>query len=229
MYQFVFVDLDDTIFDFETSEKASFIQLGADLGLEVTPEIYQAFHGYNKELWARIEQGDLSKAQLLAQRFPDFFQGYGIELEDGKATDDRYRAHLVTHTHLKAGAKAFLEDLKAAGKELFAASNGVFQTQIKRLHATGTMEYFDRLFISERVGYEKPSPKFFYQIFDRIEGFDKAKAIMVGDRLSSDIKGASDAGLATCWLNENYEENPDGIPVTFESDSLAKIKAFILK
>ena len=47
---------------------------------------------------------------------------------------------------------------------------------------------------------------------------------MIGDSLSSDIKGGFNAGIDTCWFNPLKKENTLGITPTYEISSLLDLK-----
>lgn len=228
MYQFVFIDLDDTLFDFKKSEAYAFRKIAADLNFEVNPEIYQAYESYNAQLWQAIEQGQLTKDELMATRFPNFFKQYQLEIEPGPSWDHRFRAYLAESTQLKDGARDFLNRLRQAQCQLLAASNGIGQTQRTRLAQTQIDNYFDQVFISETIGYNKPDPRFFQHIFPKIQDFSKDRAIMVGDKLSSDILAANNVGMAACWFNEYHLSYPDSFSIDYEADSLSAIADYIL-
>ena len=101
---------------------------------------------------------------------------------------------------LVAGARELLENISSR-YDLYLASNGAASVQAGRLKSAGIEKYFKDIFISEKMGADKPSTAFFQACFAAIPGFDAADALMVGDSLTSDIRGARDAGLRSCWFN----------------------------
>ena len=118
---------------------------------------------------------------------------------------DRYHAINLSQWEL-------LEAL-APRYSLYLATNGAAAVQRRRLADAGILPYFQNIFISEEVGFHKPSPAFFHACFAAIPGFDPASALMVGDSLTSDIRGGRDAGLRTCWLDRlGRSRRPDLLP-----------------
>ena len=102
-------------------------------------------------------------------------------------------------------AKVYLEDRFVEG-----VSVGV---QAGRIASAGIAPYFKDIFISERLGANKPSPAFFQACFAAIPNFDPAAALVVGDSLTSDIRGARNVGLRSCWYNpEDLPSRPDIVP-----------------
>jgi putative hydrolase of the HAD superfamily len=46
---------------------------------------------------------------------------------------------------------------------------------------------------------------------------------MIGDRLETDILGAQNAGIDSCWFNPNREENKNDIKPNYEIQKLSEI------
>lgn len=124
------------------------------------------------------------------------------------------------------GAEELLEALKDK-YELYIVSNGNASVQDRRLKSAGIIPYFKDIFISERVGFNKPSAEFFEACFKRIPGFEKDKAVVVGDRLSSDILGGINAGVRTCWFNPKGEAPDPDIPADYEIKHLSELPALL--
>ena len=98
------------------------------------------------------------------------------------------------------GAEELLEALY--GKyPLYIVSNGNLSVQEGRIASSGIAKYFGEIFISQQIGFDKPRKEFFDACFARIPGFDRERSIIVGDSLTSDIRGGINAGIKTCWYN----------------------------
>jgi len=151
-YQYIFIDLDDTIFDFQKSEQKAFKKLTEHIGFPYSDDLFNQFKQYNQQLWHQIELGTLTKSELLATRFPNFFEQFGFSVVSDNM-DDYFRDQLAEAGDLIDGAENFLNTLRQHQKTLLAASNGVYPTQIKRLNQTGIIDYFDYIFISEKLGF----------------------------------------------------------------------------
>ncbi len=86
-------------------------------------------------------------------------------------------------------------------------------TQQNRLKRSGLLPYFQHVFVSEEVGFQKPRIEFFNYVFSYIGITDLDSTIIIGDSLSSDIKGANVAGIDSCWFNPFEKENAtDSVP-----------------
>ena len=119
---------------------------------------------------------------------------------------DVYEGYLATQHDFLPGGKELLVALKESGKyRIFMATNGIPAVQNPRIKDSGVGEYFDKIFISEHMGFAKPDKRFFDRCFAEIEDFNPEETIMVGDSLSSDIQGGINAGIKTCHFNpRNY-------------------------
>ena len=113
--------------------------------------------------------------------------------------------------------------MTARDYELYVVTNGVKAIQEKRLQESGFDQYFKQIFISEILGAQKPSPVFFKRAFAQIDDFDKDKALIIGDSLSSDMLGGQNAGIDTLWLNRKGQVADPKLKIDLEVDSLAQI------
>ena len=147
---------------------------------------------------------------------------------------NRYEVLLSQGHYFIEGAPELLETLY--GKyDLYLASNGTAIVQDSRIASAGISKYFKEIFISERVGCDKPQVGFFEYCFDRISGtdgvtdFKKEETIIIGDSLSSDIMGGNNAGIYTCWFNPKGKERTDEVAIDFEVSELSEIPSLLEK
>ncbi len=200
MIKYVFLDIDDTLLDFGKAEAAAIKKTFERIGVPATPEVIARYSRINDEHWARLERRELTREQVLVQRFDALFAELGIKNVPSEMAQASYEYLLGIGHYFVDGAPELLEALD--GKyELYIVSNGTASVQDSRIESAGIARYFKGIFISERLGADKPSREFFERVFSRIEGFERDKAIIVGDRLSSDILGGINAGIKTCWFN----------------------------
>ena len=87
--------------------------------------------------------------------------------------------------------------------------------------------FFEKVFVSQEIGFNKPSIHYFEGCFAQIPGFDKSKAIIVGDSLTSDMLGGQNAGIATCWVNPGHGPRKDNIRVDYEIEALSQFPALL--
>ena len=220
-YEFILIDLDQTIFDFKQAEKNSLGKTIRAFGLEPTEEVIARYEQINRGLWARLEQGTVTHQQVLEDRFGDLFAAFGMEV-DKAACSKAYGEGLSERHYYLPGAEEALEKLHGKYR-LYIASNGTATVQRRRMDSADLYRFFDDIFISQEIGIEKPALAFFEGAFARIPDFDRSRAMIVGDSLTSDMRGGNNAGIATCWVNADGKPRPADIRVDYEIKSLAQL------
>ncbi len=225
-YDYLIFDLDNTLLDFSQSEINALKGLFAKYGVIFNEENFETYKEINHELWGMLEEGRIKKTTVLNTRFARFFATQGIEV-DGAKVDDEYRRLLEERNDLMPGSIELLTTLKAKGYKIFAGTNGVGRTQRKRLKNADMEGFFDGLYISEEVGFEKPDVRFFDTIFTKENIKDLSKVLMIGDSLSSDIRGANRIGIDSIWLNNLSNVVMNDNP-TYECRNLKEIKKMFI-
>ncbi|MGN7477826.1 YjjG family noncanonical pyrimidine nucleotidase [Solibacillus silvestris] len=219
-YKFLLFDLDDTLLDFKAAEQLALPKLFEAHKLPLTPQIETVYREINTGLWQSLEEGLITREQLMQTRFGKTFEYFGYAV-DGQALDAEYRGYLAESKVFVEGALQLIQTL-APQYELYITSNGLADTQMKRLQVTGLASYFKQVFVSENTGHQKPMKSFFDYVFDRIPNFDLNKAIIIGDSYSADIIGGARAGIDTCWLNP-LKIAPSTIRPTYEISKLHQL------
>lgn len=225
MIEFLFLDLDDTILDFH---KAEYIAIGKTLqsfGLEPTEQVRARYSAINKAHWERLERKELTREQVLVGRFEVLFREYGIEADPVQCAR-RYEDFLSVGHYFLPGAPEALERLSKKYK-LYLASNGTAKVQAGRLKSANISHYFQEIFVSQEIGANKPDLKYFEVCFARIPGFDRKRAMIVGDSLTSDILGGKNAGIATCWVNPNKKPPSADITPDYEISGIDALEALL--
>lgn len=227
MIKNVLLDLDDTILDFHKAEKIALSATLSELGIEPTDKTLKRYSEINRAHWERLELGELTRHEVLHGRFRVLFAELGITADEYEA-QRIYEWKLGTGHYFLDGATDLLDELY--GKyDLYLASNGTDIVQTRRIASAGIEHYFKGLFISQRLGYDKPSREFFDRAFETIEGFRREETIIIGDSLTSDIKGGINAGILTCWFNPHGKKNETGIRPSFEVKDLGEIAPLLEK
>ena len=227
MIKNVLLDLDDPIFDFHLAEKKALSKTLTELGVEPTEATVSRYSEINASLWRKLERGEMEREEVLVNRFKLLFDELGLK-RDALAARKSYEKNLSVGHYFVNGAPELLEELFGKYK-LFLASNGTAAVQIPRIESSPIEKYFDGIFISELVGFNKPDNRFFERIFAGIKDFSKDETIIVGDSLSSDILGGKNAGIKTCWFNPQGKEISVGFLPDFEIKTLAELPALLLK
>lgn len=225
MTEFIFLDLDDTILDFHRAERIALAKTLREFGVEPTDGVLSRYHVINQQHWQRLERGELTRDQVQEGRFRVLFAELGKDA-DAVAVTRCYERNLGIGHYFLPGARETVERLSGRYR-LFLASNGTASVQHSRLTSAGLYPYFEKVFISEEIGFNKPSREFFDACFARIPGFEREKAIMVGDSLTSDILGGIQSGLRTCWINPNHLPPCSDISPDFVIEALPQLEALL--
>ena len=203
MIEFLLLDLDDTILDFHKAERIALSKTIRDFGVEPAEEVLNRYHQINKWHWEQLELGKLTRDEVLVNRFGALFQELGIHV-DPAACARSYEHNLSIGHYFLPGAEEAVKRLHEKYR-LFLVSNGTATVQHGRLTSAGLYPYFEKVFISQEIGFNKPDKAYFDRCFERIPGFSPEKALMVGDSLTSDIRGGINAGLTTVWVNPEHK------------------------
>ena len=216
-------DIDGTLLDFGKSEQYGIRKCFEIFGLgECSDEMLSNYSKINHKYWEMLERGELTKPEVLRGRFEEFFKTEGIHFD---RTDD-----FNLEYQYRLGDKFFFCDngletiLQLKGKVLqYAVTNGTFVAQSRKLSQSGLDKIFDGIFISDKVGFEKPSIEFFRAVEQEIGKFSKNEVMIIGDSLTSDIRGGNNADILCCWYNPMKNENKYGLRIDYEIHDIAEI------
>ena len=226
MIEFLFLDLDDTILDFHKAERIALSKTIRAFGVEPSEDVLQLYHGINKWHWEQLELGNLTREEVLVNRFGVLFERLGKTV-DAVGCARAYEQNLAIGHYFLPGAE---EAVAALSKKyrLFLASNGTASVQKGRMTSANLYRFFERVFVSQEIGYNKPAKEYFDACFAAIPGFDREKAVMVGDSLSSDIRGGINAGIRTVWVNPERKDC-GGIKPDQEIEALWQLEGLLEK
>ena len=228
MYKYLLWDIDGTVLDFLASEAYAIRALFEKYNLgQCSDEKLRLYSGINTRYWQMLEKGEMTKKEILVGRFREFFEIIGADTTIVEEFNRDYQVTLGDHIEFIDNAEEVL--LSQKGKyTLVAVTNGTKRAQEKKLQVSGLDKIFDAIFISENVGVEKPNKEYFDYVFEKLGITDKKEVLLIGDSLTSDMKGGFIAGIDTCWFNPKHNLNTLGIPITYEIDDLGKIHEIVL-
>lgn len=235
MIKAVLFDIDNTLLDFDAYVKDA-MKDGFDFfGLgRYNESMYEIFEKINSGMWKKLEKGEITFEELQRDRWNNVFLALGISF-DGLTFEKHFRKFLFNSGIKVEGAEDIVEYLKDK-YVLCVASNGPYEQQINRLKVAGLHRYFSGFFISEKIGASKPSEAFFSYCLEEInrerimEGESEvlpSEVMMIGDSFTSDIAGAVNFGMKTCYFDRNGKGNTSGLPIDHIVKKLEDIKSFL--
>jgi 2-haloacid dehalogenase len=174
-----------------------------------------------------MERKEMTREDLKVGRFVRFLEALG-KAADAEAMAEQYLQRLSQGHCFLPGAEETLKILTQKYR-LFLVTNGNPPVQYGRLASAGITHCFEKLFISMEIGHHKPTVEFFDHCFANIPGFDKSKAIIVGDSLFSDIRGGINAGIKTCWVNPTHRDVREEIIPDYEIEYLPQLLPILEK
>lgn len=214
-YKYLLWDIDGTILNFEKAEKRAIRTLFEKFNLgECTDEMLSHYIEINKKYWKLLECGKMEKERILVERFVEFFLKEGIRTDAASEFNKAYQLALGDTIAFNDDA---LEIIKTQKKnyQIIIVTNGTAIAQKKKLERSGLDKIADNIFISEEVGYEKPSIHFFERVIAKAGIDDVSQAVIIGDSLTSDIQGGVNAGIDTCWYNPKEDVNDTNLKPTY--------------
>lgn len=218
-------DVDNTLLDFDYSCRGALRQGFQAMNQELTEDMISRYFEINDKYWKMFERGEITKEEVLYKRFEQFFEEYGLLGRPGVSVDT-FRKEFQRSL---GNIYSYLDDSLSICKALqtkfkqYIVTNGVSSTQRSKLGLSGFTEVMNGLFISEEVGAPKPTKEYFDFCLEQIEEKDKNRILLVGDSLTSDIKGANMAGIKSCWYNPKEKVLSEGYHVDFEIVDLHQI------
>ena len=226
-YNCVLLDFDETLVSFSQSEKISLTKVYNKYNIPVTEENLQFYHTENDRLWRDFEKGKIKKKDIEKNRFQKVVSQFKLTGVTSDQMNRDYVNHLKNSAILLDGAIEFLEDIEDY-TTIAIVTNGIDSVQQNRLKLSRVIDFADGVFTSEKVGYNKPDKRIFFNALKTLGIENNKKVLVVGDNLQSDIKGGINAGLDTCWVNFNNEENTTNIQPTYTALDFTQLKMIIL-
>lgn len=225
-YKYVFIDLDDTLWDFHANAKSSLQEIYTEKNLE---KYFDSFEQYftiyakrNLELWEQYGKGTISKDELSLERFRHPLIQVGVDNSVlAEQIGREYLEMLPTRTALVPFAKELLDYLYPK-YSLTIVSNGFIEVQYRKLKSCQLEQYFSHVVLSEGAKALKPDKR----IFEYAMELNKATApecIMIGDSYEADIIGAQNAGIDQVYFNSAVEKSGNNTPATYNIKSLTEI------
>lgn len=203
-------DIDGTLLDFLAAEREAIRACFALHGMgECTDPMLSRYSAINRRYWERLERGEITKPEVLVGRFREFFSSEGLDPALAAPFNDDYQLALGDTCVFFPGAKEILTAFHSdPSVRQYGVTNGTAIAQRKKLAGSGIGDLLDGVFISDLIGFEKPDIRFFDYVASSIGGFDQNTWI-VGDSLTSDMRGAVNAGIHSILFDPSSSKRPD--------------------
>ncbi len=220
-YDTILFDADGTLFDFLASEREALILALRRFFVDVDEEGIKLYSQINDSLWKALERGEIEKDVLRVRRFEIFGREYGFTC-DFDALSYAYTDALTEQMFMIDGAVDICRSLSKKYR-MYIVTNGIEYVQRTRFERSPIKDFFDGVFISGEVGYEKPDIRFFKTVEDRIPDFSKEKTIIIGDSLTSDMKGGLNFGIDCCYYNPEGKKPPENMAIKYTITELSEL------
>lgn len=216
-------DIDGTLLNFEKAENYAIKKCFEIFGLgECADEMVARYSLINRKYWEALERGEITKPQVLRGRFQEFFKSENINFDRIDDFNAEYQVRLGDKVFFCDNGLETVTALKGKIKQ-YAVTNGTYVAQSRKLTQSGLIDIFDGVFISDKIGYEKPSVEFFEAVQSEIGEFSHDEVMIIGDSLTSDMRGGNNTDILCCWYNPHGAENKYGIKIDYEIKDLAEV------
>lgn len=215
------VDADDTVLDFHGVSDLALRHAFEENDIPWKEGYDVEFHTVNAAFWAALERKEITRAELMAQRFPAFLRHLGIE-GDGEAFNRSFVTYLAENPRYLSGAEDFLTALKSRGR-VYIVTNGTAWIQRSRFALSRLSQRVDGTFISDEIGWDKPAKAYADYVIEHIPDFQIETAVWIGDSLSADIRCANCADIDSIWYNPHEKTNDGTIEPTWTATSYAHV------
>lgn len=221
-YELILFDADGTLFDYDKAEGRALEEACGQHGLEYSEQLLERYRRINSALWRQLEEGLITSAEIRVERFRNLLRELGSDAASAPGLAQDYLSCLAEGSYLIDGAEEICRHL-ASNYRLAILTNGIGEVQTSRFEASPLVPYIDRLIVSEEVGFSKPRPEIFEYAMNALGHNCRGTTMIVGDSLTSDMRGGINYGIATCWYNPHGRYNDMGLEVDYEICSLDQL------
>lgn len=226
-YDYILMDADMTLFDFERSEEEALKEVLTARGYPTDRETLELYLRINSALWDANARGKIDQDFLTVERFAAFMRVKGGD-HDPRQFNRDYLEALGRHGYLLPGAEAFCRALAQAGCTLAIVTNGLPAAQWGRFNASPLKGLIPHMFVSMELGCQKPQREYFDKVCAALDIDCRQRAIVMGDGLKTDIRGGLDAGIDTLWFNPKHLPPDPLIPPTYTAASYGEALEILL-
>ncbi|HMB22888.1 MAG: YjjG family noncanonical pyrimidine nucleotidase [Chloroflexota bacterium] len=224
-YPWLWFDADGTLFDYKRAEATALRRTFDAFRMPFKDSYLEVYHQINDELWRALERGETTQTVLRLQRFELLLEAIQLSASTDEMSSI-YLEQLAMGADLIEGAYEILQTLSQTC-QIAIVTNGISAVQRGRFARSTIQPFIRELIISEEIGVAKPSPAFFEVASARTGHPPKSDILLIGDSLTSDIRGGVDYGIDTCWFNPTGEPEPEGWAITYRIGQLRELLEII--
>ncbi|MBE6965870.1 MAG: noncanonical pyrimidine nucleotidase, YjjG family [Ruminococcaceae bacterium] len=213
-YDILLFDSDNTLYDHGVHEKTAIFEAFSLYGQKITDEQYLLYKKINDDIWKEFERGIEHPDGPLVERFRRFAEITGMELSPAEI-NELYIEALSNQCSPFPASFEVCQSLARTHK-LYIITNGTESVQLRRFERSPLRPFFKDIFTAAAIGIQKPKKEYFDRVLEKIDCFDRSRAVVIGDSLTSDILGGINAGIDTIWYNPGFNEHPEEICPTYE-------------
>ena len=234
-YKYLIFDVDDTLLDFYSAFAAAQRNIAEKMGIQATKEYLETDEKCGWKAWEesgldKTEEIDVQKNyhvyyyQYLRKHFEYLLEVYGKVCDVQELVDCYLKS--VASSRVMKESDTLPVYIKLSEKfKLVLATNGIERVQRERL--SDFLPYTYRHYISEEVGFIKPTRDFYDHILSDLE-CRSAECLMIGDSISNDMTGAKAIGMDVCYYNAKGKRKPENVLVDHEIKSILDLVQILL-
>jgi YjjG family noncanonical pyrimidine nucleotidase len=213
-YRWLMFDADGTLFDYDKSEAIALETTFKQIEHPFESGYVQEYRLINEAIWRDFEAGKIQLDKLRTERFRLFLDAINSDA-DCDLFAQKYTDNISLGCDLMTGAEEIVRQLHNKTGMLII-TNGPSDMQRSRISKSTIAEYFNDIVISDEVGASKPDSRIFDEAFNRMSNPRKDEVLIIGDSLTSDMKGGNDYGIDTCWFNPSQSVNGHDVECKYE-------------
>lgn len=228
--KWVFLDLDDTLWDFSANSITTLKELFNNHKYLLQwfgsfDNFADRYHIFNDRMWELFERGQTDAETVKRRRFELLLE----EVTDpadaavkAAVLQREYLQRLGRQTLTVPGAIELMQTLSRRYL-IGVLSNGFREVQYRKIYGSGLWRYVQRMVLSDEAAVSKPSEGIF-RFAEQATGACPGSTVMIGDNPKADIAGALAAGWGAIYFDRRQRgDTPDGAVRVTSLDQVASI------
>ena len=226
-YKYLIFDVDDTLLDFDSAFATAQRNIAEKLGIEPSEEYLETDEKCGWKAWEessldKTEEKDVQENyhvnyyQYLRKHFEYLLEAYG-KVCDVQELVNCYLKSISSSKVMKEPDTLSVYMMLSKRYKPVLATNGIERVQKERL--SDFMPYTYRLYISEEIGFIKPTADFYNYIMSDLE-CRLEECLMIGDSITNDMIGAKAVGMDVCYYNPKGKIKPVNVLVDYEINNI---------